>query len=202
MVVDYVCEIIGGEAVCLDKNLILQLLVFYGNSAVNSVLEGGCALKRHFLADDIGRALCHKLVDFLLGEITAVAVVACTGIIAVCAQTVEAFLGTEAAVSLALANKLLGIGDVHIPSFALYIGAVVAAYIRTFIVHKSGTLQGIVDNINCALDLSFLVGVLDAQDKLAAEGFCNQVFIKRCSQVAHMHEACRAGRKSCSYGFV
>ena len=75
VVVDYVREVVGGVAVGLDQNLVLQLGVFNGNLAENSVGEGRAALGRHFLADYIGYALGKKPVDFLLRKVAAVAVV-------------------------------------------------------------------------------------------------------------------------------
>lgn len=54
MVVDDICKIIGGVPVGLDEDLVLQLAVFHRNTAVHGVFKRCGAVKRHFLADNVG----------------------------------------------------------------------------------------------------------------------------------------------------
>ena len=197
MVVDDVGKVVGRIAVLLDQDLILQLRIVHGDLAENRVGEGGGAFDRHFLADDIGRAGVEKLLDFLPGQIAAVAVIAAAGILAL--NGFQTLLGAEAAVCLALIDELFGKGEIHLSAFALDIGAVVAADIGTLVMLKSRGGEGFVDDVHSALDIALLIGVLNAEHKGASLRFCNQIFIQRRSEIADVHKAGRRRRKTGSY---
>ena len=63
MVVYYVCEVISREAVCLDKYLVIEILVGESDVAVYEVMLGGGTRQRHLLSDDIGHACIKILLD-------------------------------------------------------------------------------------------------------------------------------------------
>ena len=179
--------------------MVLQLGVFNGNLAENSVGEGRAAIGWHFLADYVGHALGEEPVDFLLRQIAAVTVIsAADGLVL---DFFEPFLGAEAAVSLALFNQLFGVGKVHILALALNIRTVVAADVGTFVVLKPCELQRVVYKVHRALNKAFAVGVLNSQNKFSALRFRHKVLIQSGSQVSHMHKAGRARSVSCSDGF-
>ena len=197
VVVDDVREVVGRVAVLLDQDLVLQLAVLDRDLAEYRVREGRRALGRHLLADNIGDARVQILLYLLVAEVAAVAVIAAAD--GLFLELFEPLLGAEAAVRLALFDELFGVGQVHILSLALHIGAVVAADVGAFVVDKSRGFQGVVDNVYRAFYISFLIGVLNTQDEGAALTFRYQIFIQRRSQVADVHEARRTGRESCSY---
>ena len=65
MVVDDIGKVVGGEAVTLEKHLIIQSAVFHGDVAENGVVEGGGALCGDLLPNNIGQAL-GQLLGYLL----------------------------------------------------------------------------------------------------------------------------------------
>lgn len=71
--------------------------------------------------------------------------------------------------------------------------------VRAFVPEQAGVPHGVVDDVHSAFDLTLLVGVLDAQDHLAAHALGGEVGVERSSQIAHMHIAGGTGRKSGAY---
>ena len=67
VVVHHVGKIVGGHTVRLDQDLIVQCGVFHGNIAEYLIMEGGGALLRHLLADDIGHAGVQFRLNLLRG---------------------------------------------------------------------------------------------------------------------------------------
>ena len=200
MVVDDVCKIVCRIAVGFQKDLVLQLAVFNGNVAIYNVVESCGPLDRHLLADDIGRPGSQELVHLFLGKITAMAVVAAALLRFM--QRVQAFLGAETIVRLPFPDQLLRIGLIEILALALDIGAIISANIRALVVLQAHLVERPVDHIDCALHQTFLIGILNAQHKLAAHGLGNQIFVQRRTQISHMHKPCGARRKPCSHCLV
>ena len=192
VVVDDVRKIVGGIAVGLDEDLILQLAVLHRDVAEHRVRKGRAALGRHLLTDDIGNALVKLLPDLLLRQIAAVAVVAAADGLAL--QPLQTLLGAEAAVRLALSDQLFGIGQIHLLALRLHIGAKIAADVGTLVVLQACQLHGMINNVHRAVNQPFTVGVLDPQNKLAALRLRHQIFIQRRAQVAHVHKAGGTGR--------
>ena len=104
--VDDVGEVIGGQAVGLDENLVVQIGVIHGDLAVHRVLEGGGPL-RDALADDIGLPGVQLGLNLLGGEGEAVPVIFGVGVAA--AELLQPLPGAEAAVGMALFNQKLGV---------------------------------------------------------------------------------------------
>ena len=197
VIVDNVGKVIGRIAVGLQQNLILQLLIFHRDLSVNRVLEGGRALQRHFLTNNIGDSLSQKPVYLFLRQIPAVAVVTAADALLL-VEGVQPLFGTEAVISLALFHQLFRIGLVHILSLALYIRAVFTAHIRALVMLQAYHIQRAVDYLHSAIHQPLLVGVLDPQNEFPALGFGDQIFIKRRSQITHMHKPGRTRRIPCS----
>ena len=123
------------------------------------------------------------------------AVIAAEGV--PCFQALQALLGAEAVISLALFHQLLCIGLIKPQPFALGVGAGRAAHVGAFVMLEAHLAEGIIDNVYSAVYEAFLVGILYTQYKLPTLGLCHQVGVQRRAQVAHMHEARRAGREPC-----
>ena len=69
-----------------------------------------------------------------------------------------------------------------------------ATDVRAFVVGHADLAQGLVDQVQRALNLALLVGVFDAQDERATERPGDQVFVQGGTEIADMHHAGRAGR--------
>ena len=192
VVVNDVGEVVGGHTVCLDKYLILQLAVLHLDMTVDYIVERGHALGRHFLPDDI-RLTCLELCLYLLtGKAAALSVIVADGLtrsLLLLVEGIEALLSAEAVIGIALLYQLFCILLEHTHSLALDIRAVVSADIGALVPVHAVLLEGLVDNIHRALNISLLVGVLDAQDKAALIVLGGQVGIERSSQVADVHIA-------------
>ena len=198
MVVHDVGEIVGGHAVGLDEDLVVEGGIVHLDVAVHHVLKAGGALGGHLLADDVGHAGVELLFDLLGRQAAAVAVVVrglAAGLLHK-AHLVQALLVAEAVVGLALLHQLLGVGLEHAHALALDVRAHGAADVRALVPQKARLAQRVVDDVHRALDIALLVGVLDAQDEFAAAVLGHQVGVQRGAQVAHVHIAGRAGRET------
>ena len=108
-------------------------------------------------------------------------------------QTLQPLLCAEAVVGLTACHQLLGILSVNIGSHTLrlYIGAAVAGLVRTLIRDQAGVCKRTVDEINRTLHQSSLVCILDPQQEIAALMLRNEISIKGCPQISHMHSSRR-----------
>ena len=192
VVVDDVRKIVGGIAVGLDEDLILQLAVLHRDVAEHRVRKGRAALGRHLLTDDIGNALSKLLLNLLLRQIAAMAVVAAADSLGL--QLFEPLLGAEAAVRLALSDQLFGIGQIHLLALRLHIGTKIAADVGTLVVLQACQLHGMINNVHRAVNQPFAVGVLNSQNEFAALRLRHQILIQRRAQIAHVHKAGGTGR--------
>src|SRR5580698_2717238 len=76
MVIDYVGEVVGGEAVRLHQYLIVDVAVLEGDVAAKLITEGGGVAGRHLHADDVWAAFGEVLVDLCLRKLAVGSVVA------------------------------------------------------------------------------------------------------------------------------
>ena len=111
-------------------------------------------------------------------------------------QCLQPLLGAEAVVGLALCHQLLGILLEHAHPLTLNVGAHRAADVRALVPQQAGLPQGVVDDIHSALNVTALVGVLDAQDEGAVLVLGHQVSVQRGAQVANVHVAGGRGGKT------
>ena len=200
VIIDHVSKVISGEAVGLEQNLILQLLILYGDIAVNGIVERSDTLCRHLLTDDIGRARREQTVNFLLREAAAVAIVPAERIFLM--QRSQTLLRTEAVICFSFLYKLLGILFISIHALALHIRPIRPADVGAFVVLQANRFQGVVNHLDSALHLTFLIGIFNPQDEIPALILRNQIFIQRCAQIAHMHKPGGTGSKSGSNFFL
>ena len=105
-------------------------------------------------------------------------------------EGVQPLFGAEAVISLALFHQLFRIGLVHILSLALYIRAVFTAHIRALVMLQAYHIQRAVNHIHRAIH--------QPQNEFPFLGFGDQIFIKRRSQITHMHKPGRTRRIPCS----
>ena len=75
VVVNYICKIVSWITVGFNKYLVLQLGIFNCYFAKNRINKCCGSFGGHFLAYNIRYALCQKSVNFLLWQVSAMAVI-------------------------------------------------------------------------------------------------------------------------------
>ena len=195
MVVDDVCEVIRRQTVALDEHLIVERVVVDRDVAEDLVMERGLSLARDLLADDIGLAGREICRDLLLAQTRAAAVIfvddRAVGNTFFCSVVLIA----EAAVGMAARDEQLGIFLIEPAPLGLDVRADRTADIRPLVVRQAAGTHGAVDDVDRALHIAPLIGVLDAQDELAAGVPRDQIRIKRRAQIADVHIPRRARRE-------
>ena len=185
VVVDDVGEVVGGQAVPLEEDLIVQGGVVHGDVAEDGVVEGDAPALGDFLADDIGFPGVHAGLGLLGAE--GAAGVRC----AVKVPGILLALGllTEAVVGEALLHQQPGVPAVGVPPLRLDIGGHGTAHIGALVVGQAALGHGAVNHIRRALHQTALVRVLDTQDEGAAAIAGDKPGVKGSAQVAHVHVA-------------
>ena len=158
-------------------------------------MERGLALARDLLANDIGLAGREICRDLLLAQTRAAAVIfvddRAVGNIFFCSVVLIA----EAAVGMAACDEQLGIFLIEPAPLGLDVRADRTADIRPLVVRQAAGTHGAVDDVDRALHIAPLIGVLNAQDELAAGVPRDQIRIKRRAQIADVHIPRRARRE-------
>ena len=98
--------------------------------------------------------------------------------------------GVKGVVSLAGVDELLCVLTVQVTALALLVRAVVAALVHALVDADAQPLQGLVDVFLGTGHKACAVGVLDAQDHVAAVLTGKQVIIKCCAHAANVQRAC------------
>ena len=80
----------------------------------------------------------------------------------------EVFGGAEAAVGGAVVEEDVGVFAIDFGAFGLSVGAVGAAYVGAFVPGETEPVEGVEDHLLGGGDEAGAVGVLDAEDELAA----------------------------------
>jgi len=196
MVVDDVGKVIRRQTVALDEHLIVECVVIDRDVAEDLIMERGLALARDLLADDIGLAGREIGRDLFLAQARAAAVIFVDD-----RAVGNIFFGgivliAETAVGVAARDEQLGIFFIESPPLGLDIRADRAADIRAFVMRQAAGAHGAVNDIDRALNIAPLIGVLNAQDELTAGVPRDQVRIQRRAQIADVHIARRARCKA------
>ena len=183
MVVDNIGEVVGRQAVALYEHLIVQSLVLDGDVAEYLVMEGGSALVRDELTDNIRLSRGCAAVGLFAAHHAAgiVRAVEIAGIL------LALRLLAEAAVSMSLLDEKVGVFLVQRAALGLHIGAYGAADVGAFVMLQMALGHGLVYNVHCALYETALIGVFNAQDELAARVARYQIGVQRRAQVANVH---------------
>ena len=189
VVVDDIGEVVGGQTVRLHEDLVVQGGVLHRDVAEHHVVEGGGAFPGDLLADDIGHAGGHLGPGFLQAQGAAgiVAPVKRAGVL------LGLGLFAEAVVGVAPLHQELGVLAVKAAALGLHIGSHRAAQVGTLVPVQAALAQGVVDHVHGALHQAALVGVLDAEQELAAVVPGDEPGVQGGAQVAHVHIACGRG---------
>ena len=165
-------EVVGGAAVAAhDDHVVLQGRVEV-DVAVDGVVHGDhAAVLGHLEAPDIGLASRHALLALLATHAAAgVGVggqaVVLDGLAAHLVLLGRAKAGVGAAVGVEL-GQCLAVG---VEALGLQVGAVRAAHLGALVPVKAQPAHGADDEVDVFLGGALGVGVLDAQDELAAGG--------------------------------
>ena len=202
VVVHHVGKIIGGKAVGLDQDHVVQLRIVHGDIPVDLVMEGGGPFRGIVLPDHVGHARRKLRFHLFLRQMQAVLVIDVDLLARHGAgQGGKPLLVAEAVIGLALFDQLFGILQINalLLALALDIGAHASVLVRALVVDKARLLKRPVDDVHSPFHISFLVRILNAQDKIAAFMLGDQVRIQRGTQISHVHSARGTGCETCSY---
>ena len=168
VVIHHVGKVIGGEAVGLDEDHVVQLGVVHGDVAVDLVVEGGRPLLRIVLPDHEGLSRGKVRLDFLFGKAKAVLVIGHDHLaVDFSLQGIQSLLVAEAVVCFAFLHQLFRVLHVNagLHALRLDVGTVPFVLVRTLVVDQTCLLKGAVDDLRGAFHKASLVRVLDAEDK-------------------------------------
>jgi len=170
VVIDHVGEVVGRHAVGLQQHLHVDLRPLEVDLPAQHVLHLAHALARHLHAHHVGLAGLEPCGDRGLAEPQAMPVVARLllggGLLA--AQCIQSLGGAEAAERVPVLQQVIGMLAVDLAALALAIRRVRPAHIRAFIPFEPEPAQRFEDRGLGLAGAAHLVGILDAQDELAA----------------------------------
>ena len=180
MIVHYVCKIIGRIAVRLDQDQIFHFLIIYCDISVNHIMEGSGSLCGHIKPDHMRLSCCKTSFHFFLWKLQAALVI--NGNFFSCHHALHGFqffLSAEAVVSVALIHKLSGIFQIKTGclTLTLHIRSYAAVFVRTLIMKQSCLFHGAVNNINRPFHITLLICILNAENKITALMFGDQICV-------------------------
>ena len=211
MVVDHVGEVVGGQAVGLHQDLVVEDGGVDGDGAADGVREGHGLARRHLEADHEGGAVGFQFGDLGGRQRKTVAhggagggVVLERGAAAFCriASGLDFFRGVPSLVGVSRVEQGLHLRAVEVTAFALAVGSEFAGIARSFVRGDAAPIQGFADVALGARYESGLVGVFDAEDKRAAMPAGEQPVVVGCADAAHVERAGGAGGESDADGSV
>ena len=183
MIVNDVCKVVGRQTVALDEHLIVEIGVRRGDVAEDLVVERRFALVGDLLADDPRHTGIETALHLFRGKIAAGIVLAgeVAGILFGLGLVAEAVIGVAAL------HEALGVGEIGVAPLGLDVGTDRAADVGAFVVVKTAVAQRFINDLDRALYLAGLVGVLDAEQELAVRVAGDAPGVERRAQIAHVH---------------
>src|SRR5579863_10182298 len=111
MIVDKVCQMVGGKAVSLENNHIVKISVLEDHIAMQNIVYNGFALKRHSKAHGPCHACGLVRGTLLRSEIATMAVIAGWQFLRLLcpAHLIQPLRGAITAIGMARLNQLVGI---------------------------------------------------------------------------------------------
>ena len=170
-VVDHDREVVGGDAVGLHDDEVVELVVLEGDGAMDQVVEDGLAGAGHLEANDRLAALVDVLLDDVRKQVAAASGVG-EGLAlgrGGLAQLVELLLAAEAVVGVPGVEQLLGSRLVGVEALHLEVGAVGAADSGTFIPVQAEPAHAVENRLDGLLGRAGDVGIFDAQHEGSAQ---------------------------------
>ena len=202
VVVDDVGQVVGRQAVGLEQDGVSDLGVGHGDVAADDIGDDRRTLQRGLEADGKGRPgrfAGGKLVRGQIAAAPVIALIATSGFLG--GATLFQLVGrAEAFVGVVVVQQPLRPLAVEVGALALDVGTMGAADAGAFVPVETHPAQGVDEGLRRALDGAFLVGVLDAQDELAAVFAGEHPVIEGGARPADMEVAGGAGCESYAYG--
>ena len=192
MVVHHVRKVVGRKSVALDQHLIVKIGVRRGDVAEDLVMERRFALVGDLLADDPRHTGVETALHLLRGKLAAGVVL--TGEVA--GILLGLGLVAEAVIGVTALHKALGVREIRVAPLGLDVGTDRTADVGTLVVVETAVAQRFINDLDRALNLPGLVGVLDAEEKLAVRMAGDAPCIERRAQIADVHIPRGAGRKA------
>ena len=171
VVVHDVCEVVGGEAVALQEDLVVDLGVVEAHLAAQEVPHDGLAQAAgHGEPDDVRLARRPAPFGLVPRQRPAVAVVAEVRLprLLLLPQRLEPLAGAEAGIGGPAPDELLRVLAVDRRALALPVGTVRPADVGALVPAQAQPVQGLEDHGLARGGAALAVGVLDPQDELPA----------------------------------
>ena len=170
VIVDDVGQVVGGEAVAFEQDLVVDVGVVEGDVAAQFVAEGGAGLLRDLEPNGVGFAGGELGVDLLGGEIAGMAAVfgRLFGGHLCFALGFELFGGLEGVVGGAVGEQDLGMPAVDVSALGLAVWAVRATDVGAFIPREADPAQRVKDHLLGGGHEAGAVGVFNAEHEFAA----------------------------------
>ena len=186
MVVHHRCQMVGGEAVGFDQNLVVGLGGIHFHVPPDDVVEAENPVVRHFQANDVGFIIGQAGLHLLFGKGQAAAVVFHELAFALLffAHLGKGFRSAETAVGMAGIQQPLCLPVIEFQAFALHVGAKIPADAGTFVYLYAQAAQGRDEVFHRAFHQAVAVGVLDAEDEGSAAVACEKVIVKGGAEAA------------------
>src|ERR1035441_8404150 len=158
------------KAVGFQQHLVVDVVVRESDVAAKLVAEGGLAVHRNFEANDAGAALRPEGGDLRGGQFAVGSVVARRQLGGELRFThrLQFFGCLEAAIGVAGIEQKPDVLAINLGSLRLAIRTVRAANVGTFVPGEPEPAKRVEDHLLGGGDETSAVGVLDAQDELAA----------------------------------
>ena len=183
MVVHDVCQVVGGQVIStLVEDLVVEHRAVEADASTDHIVDLDLYIGLYEEAHHVLLACCDEALDLLSGERQGVAHRAARRSIVLevglrLALRLE-FLGcVEGNVGLACVEELLHVLAVDISALALAVGAAVAAIAYSLVEVYPKPLEGLDDVGLRPRDEALAVGILDAQQELAAVALSEEVVI-------------------------
>ena len=198
VIVDDDGELVGGEAVGFQEDLVLDRLERPLDVPVDEVVDSDGALLRHLESDDVVGLVPRALGRLGCRDVPAMAVVA--GDLATGAlrgpHLLQPLAAAEAVVRGAAVDELVGALLVERQALRLDVRGMRPALARALVVPDADPLQARVDVVDRARDEALLIGVLDAKDERARALASEEVVVQRRADAADVERAGRGWRES------
>ena len=208
VVVNDIGQVVGGHAVALEEHFVVEQTAVHGDIATNKVVDSDVNVVRELEAHHVGLATVNAVLHFVGTEAEAVLHLLTGGAVVLeglllClvffTLGVKYFGLVEGVVGPAVGQQLLGILSVEGLAVTLSVGTVGAADMDTLVKLYAQPIEGLNDVLLGTWHKARLVGVLNAEDHLAAILAGKKVVVKGGAHAADVEWPRGGGGETNSY---
>ena len=209
-VVHHVGQVVGGHAVSLEEDFVVQVQGVDAYPAADAVLEFDFFVAGQFDPNDVGISGSQTTLHFLGGKGEAVfhgragdAVVLPVGIAAgfgALPNGLQFFGGIKGVVGMARSQQLVCVLAVHGFALRLAVRGVGTAYALAFVGRDAAPCEGFQNVFFRAGHVAGLVRVFNAQEKLPSVLLGKEVVVEGRTNASHVERAGGTGRESNANG--